>query len=53
MKAGRLAMSSIRDLGARVILERREFGLTPASRSRIAMASMEGDLDPIEAALCG
>jgi phage terminase small subunit len=53
MKAGRLAMGSIRDLGARVIVERREFGLTPASRSRIAMEGNLGDIDPIEAALCG
>lgn len=53
MKAGRLAMGSIRDLGARVIVERREFGLTPASRSRIAMEGSLGEIDPIEAALCG
>jgi hypothetical protein len=34
MTSGRLAMNAIRDLGARVLIERREFGLTPSSRTR-------------------
>ena len=31
----------------------REFGLTPASRSRIAIIEEDGAMDPIERALCG
>jgi hypothetical protein len=52
MTSGRLAMSAIRDLAARVIIERREFGLTPASRSRIS-ASDPAAVDYFEAKLCG
>jgi phage terminase small subunit len=52
MTNGRLAMSAIRDLASRVIIERREFGLTPASRSRIS-ASASDAVDYLEAKLCG
>ena len=34
---GKQAMQMIRDLSARIIVERREFGLTPASRSRVSV----------------
>jgi len=52
MTSGRLAMAAIRDLGARVILERREFGLTPSSRTRVS-GSSEGLIDALEEKLCG
>ena len=52
MTNGRLAMSAIRDLATRVIVERREFGLTPASRSRIS-ASDSTAVDYLESKLCG
>ena len=52
MTSGRLAMNAVRDLAARVIIERREFGLTPSSRTRIAAAS-NGTIDALEARLCG
>ena len=52
MTSGRLAMNVIRDLGARVLIERREFGLTPSSRTRIS-APGEGSVDPLEMKLCG
>ncbi len=51
---GRRMMSSIRELSTQVIIQRREFGLTPASNSRV---EAHGDgprmVDPQEAALCG
>jgi hypothetical protein len=56
MTSGRLAMTAIRHLANRVIIERREFGLTPSSRSRIeAMGELEGGgrIDPLELKLCG
>ena len=53
MKSGRLAMASLRDLAARVIIERREFGLTPSSRSRIEVDANAGGADSIELKLCG
>lgn len=43
MTNGRLAMSSIRDLAARVIIERREFGLTPSARSRVTASRISAD----------
>lgn len=53
MSHGRLAMSAIRDLASRVIIERREFGLTPSSRSRIEATAEGGALDSLEMKLCG
>lgn len=62
MTSGRMAMSSVRDLSVRAVIQRREFGLTPSSRSRIQAF---GDIplgggrtgpqvvDPLERALCG
>ena len=54
MTSGRLAMASVRDLAARVIIERREFGLTPSSRARIETTG-DGDagMDSLEMKLCG
>jgi phage terminase small subunit len=52
MTSGRLAMNAIRDLGARVLIERREFGLTPSSRTRITTQG-EGSIDSLEMKLCG
>ncbi len=52
MTSGRLAMNAIRDLGARVLIERREFGLTPSSRTRISTAG-DGSMDSLEMKLCG
>jgi hypothetical protein len=41
---GRNAMACLRDLASRVIIERREFGLTPSARVRIAMSKrMDSD----------
>lgn len=52
---GRRTLCSMRELAAQIIIQRREFGLTPAASSRIqAMGS--GDIafsDPLEKALCG
>lgn len=54
MTSGRLAMASVRDLAARVVLQRREFGLTPASRPRIeALSGDLGSMDALEQKLCG
>lgn len=55
MPSGRLAMTAIRHLANRVIIERREFGLTPSSRSRIELNSdgAGGLVDPLEMKLCG
>jgi phage terminase small subunit len=52
MTSGRLAMNAIRDLAARVLIERREFGLTPSSRTRISTAG-DGSMDALEMKLCG
>lgn len=52
MTSGRLAMNAIRDLGARVLIERREFGLTPSSRTRINTPG-ETSMDSLEMKLCG
>jgi phage terminase small subunit len=49
---GRRTLSTIRELSAQIIVQRREFGLTPASNSRVA-AGAGGTIDPLEAALCG
>jgi hypothetical protein len=48
-----MAMSAIRDLASRVIIERREFGLTPASRSRVETVGNGGAVDSLELKLCG
>src|SRR6266702_5686872 len=53
MKNGRMAMSAVGHLAARVIIERREFGLTPSSRSRIDAAADGGAMDALEMKLCG
>jgi phage terminase small subunit len=49
---GRRTLATIRELTAQVIVQRREFGLTPGSNSRVA-GSATGTIDPLEAALCG
>jgi phage terminase small subunit len=55
MKTGRMAMSAVGHLANRVIIERREFGLTPSSRSRIESGGdgNPGVVDPLEMKLCG
>ena len=53
MTQGRLAMRAIRDLAGRVIIQRREFGLTPSSRSRIETAGEAAAVDSLELKLCG
>lgn len=53
LSSGRAAMRSIRDLAGRTILERREFGLTPSSRSRISTAAEAAGADALEMKLCG
>lgn len=52
---GRRTLATIRELSAQVIVQRREFGLTPASNSRVEAAGGigRGFMDPLEAALCG
>ena len=51
---GRRTLSTIRELSAQVIIQRREFGLTPSSSTRV-QASGAGArfIDPLEQALCG
>ena len=52
---GRRTLSTIRELSAQIIVQRREFGLTPASNGRVQTAggSGSGFMDPLEQALCG
>ena len=51
---GRRTLSTIRELSAQIIVQRREFGLTPASNGRVQMAGPGlGFMDPLEKALCG
>lgn len=50
---GRRTLSTIREVSAQIILQRREFGLTPASNSRVHGAGPGTPMDPLEAALCG
>ncbi len=51
---GRRAMLSIRELERAVLVRQREFGLTPASNSRVQMVPGNGQiLDLCEQALCG
>jgi phage terminase small subunit len=57
MKNGRMAMSAVGHLATRIIIERREFGLTPSARTRID-ASVDADngpgvIDDLEMKLCG
>lgn len=49
---GKQVMSAIRDLGNRLIVQRREFGLTPSARVRIAGDSGIPAMDEWEAAQC-
>jgi phage terminase small subunit len=60
MTSGRMAMSAVRDLSVRALIQRREFGLTPSSRSRVE--TLDGQFgggtgaksgDPLEMKLCG
>jgi P27 family predicted phage terminase small subunit len=51
MTNGRVAMAAIRDLAARTIVERREFGLTPASRTRVTSDSRQNAQDPLDDAI--
>jgi phage terminase small subunit len=57
--SGRMAMSAVRDMSVRVIIQRREFGLTPSARSRVeALDGWQGGPtggggDPLEMKLCG
>jgi hypothetical protein len=51
---GRRTLSTIRELAAQIIVQRREFGLTPASNSRVESSGIGGSImDPLETALCG
>ena len=52
---GRRTLATIRELSAQIILQRREFGLTPASNGRVQAAAGAGSefMDPLERALCG
>ena len=50
---GKQAMQMIRDLSARIIVERREFGLTPASRTRVSVASRDSAQDEVHDMLFG
>jgi phage terminase small subunit len=53
VKNARMAMSSVKDLANRVIIERREFGLTPSARTRIASKNSDSAVDSLELKLCG
>ena len=53
MSQGRMAMAAIRDLAARVIVQRREFGLTPSSRTRVSTRGEESPEESLEMKLCG
>jgi phage terminase small subunit len=51
---GRRTLTSIRELSAQIIIQRREFGLTPSSSTRVQVTGEGGRLlDPLEQALCG
>jgi phage terminase small subunit len=52
-KEGRRTLTSIRELSAQIIIQRREFGLTPSSSSRVQMSGEAPFIDPLERALCG
>jgi hypothetical protein len=53
MKSGRMAMSAVGHIAARVIIQRREFGLTPSARTRIDATADGGTMDALEMKLCG
>ena len=52
---GRRTLSTIRELSSQIIVQRREFGLTPASNGRVQTATGLGSgfVDVLEQALCG
>jgi phage terminase small subunit len=52
---GRRTLATIRELSGQVIVQRREFGLTPASNTRVQASGGPGSgfMDPLERALCG
>ena len=50
---GRRTLATIRELSGQIIIQRREFGLTPASNSRVAVGGGSMSMDPLEDALCG
>jgi hypothetical protein len=51
---GRRTLSTIRELTAQIIIQRREFGLTPSSSTRVqATGGGAQHTDPLERALCG
>jgi phage terminase small subunit len=52
---GRRTLATIRELSGQIIVQRREFGLTPASNGRVQTAGGPGSgfMDPLEQALCG
>lgn len=50
---GRRTFSTINELKAQITIQRREFGLTPASNSRVNASGGADSMDTLEAALCG
>jgi phage terminase small subunit len=51
---GRRTMTTIRELSAQIIIQRREFGLTPNSSTRVQVSGPGAQFnDPLEQALCG
>jgi phage terminase small subunit len=51
---GRRTLTTIRELSAQIIIQRREFGLTPSSSTRVQASGGGAQLDdPLERALCG
>src|ERR1700686_1526746 len=50
---GRRTLTSIRELAAQIIIQRREFGWTPSSSSRVQASGPGGQfIGPLERALC-
>lgn len=50
---GRRILSTMQALASQIIVQRREFGLTPASNSRVCTVPGESQIDELERALCG
>jgi phage terminase small subunit len=51
---GRRTLTTIRELSAQIIIQRREFGLTPSSSTRLQATGPGSQcIDPLEQALCG